>query len=62
MDNIFVERLWRSVKWEEVYLHDCQTVTDAYSGLDRYFWFYNHEWPHRALGYQTPALVHGVAC
>jgi putative transposase len=61
LDNIFVERLWRSVKWEEVYLHDYQTVADAYDGLDRYFWFYNHERPHQALSYQTPAHVHGVA-
>jgi putative transposase len=61
LDNIFVERLWRSVKWEEVYLHDYQTVADAYDGLDRYFHFYNHERPHQALGYQTPAQVYGVA-
>lgn len=61
LDNIFVERLWRSVKWEEVYLHDYQTVADAYDGLDRYFRFYNHQRPHQALSYQTPAHVHGVA-
>ena len=61
LDNIFVERLWRSVKWEEVYLHDYQTVADAYDGLDRYFRFYNHERPHQALSYQTPAQVHGMA-
>ena len=61
LDNVFVERLWRSVKWEEVYLHDYQTVADALSGLDRYFRFYNHERPHQALGYQTPAQVFGVA-
>jgi putative transposase len=61
LDNIFVERLWRSVKWEEVYLHDYQTVADAVSGLDRYFHFYNQERPHQALGHQTPAQVHDVA-
>ena len=61
LDNVFVERLWRSVKWEEVYLHDYQTVADAVSGLDRYFRFYNQERPHQALGYQTPAQVYGVA-
>jgi putative transposase len=61
LDNIFVERLWRSVKWEEVYLHDYQTVADAYDGLDRYFRFYNHERPHQALSYQTPAQVHSLA-
>jgi putative transposase len=60
LDNVFVERLWRSVKWEEVYLKDYQTVAEAVSGLDRYFRFYNHERPHQALGYQTPAQVYGV--
>lgn len=61
LDNVFVERLWRSVKWEEVYLKDYQTVADAVSGLDGYFRFYNHERPHQALGYQTPAQVYGLA-
>jgi putative transposase len=60
LDNVFVERLWRSVKWEEVYLKDYQTVADAASGLDRYFHFYNQERPHQALGYQTPAQVYGL--
>ena len=61
LDNIFVERLWRSVKYEEVYLHDYQTAADAYNGLDRYFRFYNDERPHQALRYQTPAQAHGRA-
>ena len=61
LDNIFVERLWRSVKYEEVYLHDYQTAADAYHGLDRYFRFYNDERPHQALRYQTPAQAHGMA-
>jgi putative transposase len=61
LDNVFVERLWRSVKWEEVYLHDYQTVADAVSGLARYFQFYNHERPHQALDYQTPAQVFSAA-
>jgi putative transposase len=61
LDNAFVERLWRSVNWEEVYLKDYRTVTEAVSGLDRYFQFYNHERLHQALGYQTPAQVYGVA-
>jgi len=60
LDNVFVERLWRSVKWEEVYLKDYQTVAEAASGLDGYFHFYNHERPHQALGYQTPAQVYGL--
>ena len=59
-DNIFVERLWRSVKVEEVYLHDYQTVPEATWGLGRYFAFYNCERPHQALGYRTPAEVYGV--
>jgi putative transposase len=61
LDNVFVERLWRSVKWEEVYLQDYLTVAQAVSGLDRYFRFYNHDRPHQALGYQTPAQVYGLA-
>jgi putative transposase len=59
LDNVFVERLWRSVKYEEIYLHDYATVAEAVSGLSRYFRFYNHERLHQALGYRTPAQVHG---
>lgn len=58
LDNIFVERLWRSVKYEEVHLKDYQTGLDAYRGLDNYFNFYNNERPHQSLGYQTPAAVY----
>jgi putative transposase len=58
LDNIFVERLWRSVKWEEVYTHDYQTMKEAWQGLQRYFVFYNQERPHQALGYLTPAEVY----
>ena len=57
-DNIFVERLWRSVKYEEVYLHDYETVADAQTGLGRYFPFYNDERFHQSLAYQTPSAVH----
>jgi len=57
-DNIFVERLWRSVKYEEVYLHHYQTVSEARSGLARYFLFYNMERVHESLGYQTPYEVY----
>jgi putative transposase len=60
-DNIFVERLWRSVKVEEVYLRDYQTVAEAIWHLGRYFAFYNEERLHQALGYRTPAAVYGVA-
>ena len=58
MDNIFVERLWRTVKYEEVYLHDYEQVEDAVKNLGDYFWFYNHERPHQALGYRTPAALY----
>lgn len=57
-DNIFVERLWRSVKYEEVYLHDYRTVPDAVASLKRYFDFYNTERLHEALDYQTPEEVY----
>lgn len=57
LDNIFVERLWRSVKYEEVYLHDYEGVPEAIAGLGRYFGFYNKERLHQALGYRTPAAV-----
>jgi putative transposase len=58
LDNIFVERLWRSVKYEEVYLKDYQNGRDAYEGLGDYFPFYNTERPHEALAYRTPWEVH----
>jgi putative transposase len=58
LDNIFVERLWRSVKYEEVYLHEYATPREARQGLARYFDFYNHARPHQALSYQTPAQVY----
>ena len=53
-DNVFVERLWRSVKYEEVYLHAYDTVSAAKAGLDRYFRFYNSRRPHSSLDRQTP--------
>mgnify|MGYP000076208351 CR=1 FL=1 len=57
-DNLFVERLWRSVKYEEVYLKAYQDGRDARIGLGNYFRFYNTERPHQALGYRTPAKVY----
>lgn len=53
-DNVFVERLWRSVKYEEVYLHAYDTVSAAKAGLDRYFRFYNNRRPHSSLDRKTP--------
>lgn len=58
LDNVFVERLWRTVKYEEVYLHDYVDGAEAYNGLQRYWGFYNRERPHQSLGYLTPAAVH----
>ena len=58
LDNIFVERLWRSVKQEEVYIRDYQNVGDAVNGLGRYFDFYNHQRLHQSLSYRTPAQVY----
>jgi len=58
LDNVFIERLWRSVKYEEVYLHDYQAVEDARGGIGRYFDFYNDERGHQSLGYRTPQEVH----
>ncbi len=55
LDNVFVERLWRSLKYEEVYLYAYDTVSAAREGIGRYFDFFNNERPHSALGYQTPA-------
>ena len=58
LDNIFVERLWRSVKQEEVYIRDYQSVGEAMDGLGRYFDFYNHRRLHQSLDYRTPAAVY----
>jgi putative transposase len=58
LDNIFVERLWRSVKYEKVYLHDFRTVREAGRELKAYFEFYNQARPHQALDDRTPAEVY----
>ena len=58
LDNVFVERLWRSVKYEEVYLRDYDDGAEAWRGLRRYFSFYNTERRHQSLGRRTPAEVH----
>ena len=58
LDNIFVERLWRTVKYEHVFLHDFQTVHDVKQGLLDYFQFYNHQRLHQSLDYKTPAQVY----
>ena len=58
LDNIFVERLWRSVKYEEIYIKEYRSVPELERGLEGYFWFYNHDRLHQALAYRTPAQVH----
>ena len=58
LDNIFTERLWRTVKYEEVYLHDYAHPKDAHQHLTQYFDFYNHRRLHQALDYLTPAQVY----
>lgn len=57
-DNIFVERLWRSLKYEDVYPNDYSNVSESRVGIGRYFDFYNTERPHQSLGYQTPEAFH----
>jgi putative transposase len=61
LDNVFVERLWRSVKYEDVYLKNYDSVLDLNLGLLAYFHFYNYERPHQALAYRTPAELHFAA-
>jgi putative transposase len=58
LDNIFVERLWRSVKYEEVYLKSYDGPRDAFDSLREYFKYYNNRRPHQSLGYKTPELVY----
>ena len=58
LDDVFVERLWRSVKYEDIYIQGYDTVPGLHRGLARYFAFYNDERPHQSLGYRTPAAVY----
>ena len=58
LDNIFVERLWRTVKYEDIYLKEYRTIAELLRGLATYFTFYNEERLHEALGYRTPAAVY----
>jgi putative transposase len=66
IDNVFVERIWRSLKYEEVFLHAYEDLVEARAGIGRYFDFYNLRRPHQSLGYQTPdafyrGLIHNAA-
>src|SRR6266699_3821252 len=58
MDNIFIERLWRSLKYEEVYLKDYESVTEARAGIEKYLRFYNEERLHQSLAYRTPTAIY----
>ena len=58
LDNVFVERLWRTVKYENIYIRCYETVAELIEGLSRYFAFYNQERLHQSLGYETPAVVY----
>ena len=58
LDNIFVERLWRTVKYEDVYLKGYESMPDLLLGLTHYFLFYNEERLHQSLGYTTPDVVY----
>ena len=58
LDNVFVERLWRAVKYEDIYIRGYDEVSELRRGLTRYFAFYNHARLHQALGYRTPAAVY----
>ena len=62
MDNIFVERLWRSLKYEEVYLHAYATVAQAKTGIGAWLSFYNEERQHQSLGYRTPRQAYEAEC
>lgn len=57
-DNIFTERLWRTVKYEEVYLKNYQSFSEAEKSLNQYFKIYDHKRLHQSLNYQTPAQVY----
>ena len=58
LDNVFVERLWRSVKYEDIYPKGYEGLKEVRQGLKKYFEFYNERRPHQGLGYQTPAEVY----
>ena len=56
--NIFIERLWRSVKYEDIYIKEYDTVPALVIGLEEYFQLYNYERPHQSMGYLVPVDVH----
>lgn len=58
LDNIYVERFWRSLKYEDIYIRDYRTMVELKAGLSKYFEFYNHKRFHESLGYETPASIY----
>ncbi len=58
LDNVFIERLWRSLKYEEVYPKSYESVQETFEGISRYIRFYNKERPHQSIGYKTPPEVY----
>ena len=62
IDNVFIERLWRSLKYEECYLKAYTSVAEARMSISAWLKFYNHDRLHQALGYRTPGKTYAVAC
>jgi putative transposase len=58
IDNVIIERLWRSLKYEDIYIHDYEDPRALREGMGKYFNFYNHQRPHQSLGYETPASTY----
>ena len=58
LDNIFIERLWRSLKYEDIYLKEYRTYHELFEGLKNYFYFYNNKRSHQSLKYKTPADIY----
>ena len=58
LDNVFIERLWRSLKYEDIYIKDYETMPELYQGINSYFYFFNNERSHQSLNYMTPAEVY----
>ena len=58
LDNVFIERFWRSLKQEKIYRYDLETVAEAKEAIRAYIDFYNNRRPHQSLDYQTPAEIH----
>jgi putative transposase len=58
MDNIYIERFWRTIKYEAIYLNEYSNYTELYAGIRDYIIFYNEKRPHQSLGYKTPNMLY----